>query len=112
MPPNPPLKRRRSHMLRNLFTAGILVFSSALIARADPKSDVQSAAKKLADSPNYSWTQTVEGGFGAGTSEGKTQKDGLTSYVLRMRDNEVPVVFKGEKGAIKLEDGWKSVAEA
>jgi hypothetical protein len=99
-------------MLRNLSIAGLLVLSTALAAAADPKSDVQAAAKKLADSPNYSWTMTTEGGFGAGTSEGKTQKDGLTMYTLRMRDNEIPIVFKGEKGAMKLEDGWKSVAEA
>ena len=48
----------------------------------------------------------------AGGTEGKTQKDGLTSLSIKRGDNTVQVIFKGEKGAIKMGDEeWKSLSD-
>ena len=90
----------------------VLLTSTALPARADAKGDVESAAKKLADASGYAWTSTTEGGFGGGTSEGKAEKDGFTRVSMTFANNTVEVVKKGDKGAVKMEDGWKSFDEA
>ncbi len=91
-------------------TLSLLAFSAAAV-HADPKDDIQSAIQKLADSPNYSWTRTVEGGFGRGPQNGKTQKDGLTWLSVQMRDNSYELITQGDKAAVKTDDGWKSKAD-
>jgi len=93
-----------------------LLAGSLLAADTGPKDEVTAAAKKLADKDNYAWKQTTEnaggGGFGGGASEGKTEKDGYTWLSMTMRDNTVEALKKGDKGAIKTQDGWKSISEA
>jgi hypothetical protein len=77
---------------------------------AADKDDVKSAAQKLADADNYSWTMTTEGGQNnAAPSHGKIQKDGLTWTERTMRDNTIEAFFKGGKGAVKTEDGWSAL---
>jgi len=100
-------------MFRNLFVATAFVLAASLSAQAGPKEDVQAAAKKLGDAENYSWKSTVEGGQQRrGPTEGKTQKDGLTMLIIAAGDNTMDVFIKGEKGAVKTADGWKSFEEA
>jgi hypothetical protein len=98
-----------------LGTMAILA-GSLLAANAALKDDVTAAAKKLGDKDNYAWKQTTEnaggGGFGAGTSEGKADKDGTIWLSMTRGDNTVEAVKKGDKGAIKTQDGWQSLAEA
>ncbi len=102
-------------MKRNLLIASLSLLSASLLL-AEPKDDVISAAKSLGEKGNYSWTQTSEnaggGGFGAGKSEGKAQKGGYTWLSMTMRDNTIEAVKKGEKGAIKTQEGWQSLADA
>ena len=98
----------------------ILLAFAVAVAQAAPKEDVAEAAKKLAEKGNYSWKQTTEnagggGGGGGGRgrmgpSEGKTA-DGLTYISSQRGDNTTEVVLKGDKGAVKTEDGWQSLAE-
>jgi hypothetical protein len=99
-----------------LFGTLALLAGSLLAAIAAPKDDVTAAAKKLADKDNYAWKQTTEnaggGGFGGGTSEGKTEKDGYLWLSMTMRDNTIEAVKKGDKGALKTADGWQSLSEA
>jgi hypothetical protein len=99
-----------------LFGTLALLAGSLLAANAAPKDDVTAAAKKLADKDNYAWKLTIEnaggGGFGGGTSEGKTEKDGYLWLSLTMRDTTIEAVKKGDKGAFKTADGWQSIAEA
>jgi hypothetical protein len=102
-------------MKRNMLI-GTLVLAAGTLLAADPKDEVTAAAKNLADKDNYSWKQTTEnaggGGFGGGVSEGKAQKGGFTWVSMPGRDNNtIEVVRKGEKGALKTEDGWQSMAE-
>ena len=104
-------------MKRNLlFGTMALLAGSLLAANAAPKDDVTAAAKALAGKDNYAWKQTTEnaggGGFGGGASEGKTEKDGYLWLSRTMRDNTIEAVKKGDKGAIKTQDGWQSLNEA
>lgn len=99
------------------------LLATSLVAADAGKDDVKSAAKKLSDS-SYSWKTTVEaagggGGAGAGRgfrpgpTEGKIEKDGTSVLSLTRGDNTLQAVLKsGGKGAIKTEDGWKSLSEA
>lgn len=102
-------------MKPTILIATLTLLAGTLLA-ADPKDSLIAASKKLADKDNYSWKQTIEnaggGGFGAGTSEGKTQKGGYTWLSLSMRDNTIEAVKKGDKGAMKGQDGWRSISEA
>ena len=103
----------RKHIL---FGTLALLTGSLLAANAAPKDEITAAAKKLADKDNYGWKQTVEnaggGGFGGGATEGKAEKEGNIWLSMSMRDNTIEAVKKGEKGAIKTQDGWQSLSEA
>ncbi len=102
-------------MKRNLILATMMFAAGSLMA-ADPKDDVTSAVKSLADGGNYSWTQTTEnagggGGFGNGTSEGKT-KDGLIYTSRTFNDNTFEVLVKGTNSAMNNgQDGWQTAEE-
>jgi len=99
---------------RTLFATFAVLTVTSLSAFGEVKDDLMAAVTKTADSPNYSWTSTVEaggGGFGAGTTTGKTEKDGYTWVSLPARDQTFEVVMKGKKAVIKTDDGWKTPAE-
>lgn len=98
-------------MVKYCIAAVLLLLGSSTLVMADAKDDVQAAADKLADSPNYSWTTSMESGQFSSTSSGKTQKDGLTSLSLTFGDNTTLAVVKGSKAAIKTDDGWKTADE-
>jgi hypothetical protein len=98
-------------MLRRIILSAAMVAGCAGFARAAAENDIHAAMQKLADSPNYSWKTTVEGGFGAGETTGKTQKDGLTTLSVTRQDNPFEIVIQGDKAAVKTDDGWKSGAE-
>jgi hypothetical protein len=93
-----------------LGVVSVLAFS-AVSVHADPKDDIKTALQTLADSPNYSWTTTIQGGFGRGPQDGKTQKDGYTEINMQMRENTFDIILKGDKAAIKTDAGWKSASE-
>ena len=105
-----------SAMKRNILLGAVLLCATSLVA-ADAGSDVKAAAKKLSEKGNYSWKSTSEsaggggGNRGGGPTEGKT--DAGTVYLSMTRgDNTLEAVLKGEKGAIKGQEGWQSIAEA
>jgi hypothetical protein len=89
---------------------------SLLSAQAGPADDVKSAAEKLAAQSNYSWRTTVKVGdesrFRPGPTEGKTEKGGWTHLSMTRGESTMEIVMKGDKGAIKTEEGWQSFAEA
>src|SRR5437773_1771254 len=109
-------------MKRNLLLAMLpLLASSLLAADSSPKDDVASAAKNLAAKGNYSWKTTVEtaggggggggGRFRPGPTDGKADKDGTIWLSMTRGENTTEAVLKGSKGAIKTQDGWKSLSE-
>jgi hypothetical protein len=104
--------------MKSSVTASIvgLLACSILTAYAASKEDIQAAVKKLgADS--YAWKTTVkvpeggQGGFRPGPTEGKYAKDGTVCISMTMRDTTTEAFIKGEKGAVKMDDGWKSFEE-
>jgi hypothetical protein len=97
-------------MFKKLMVSALVLGAPAFVAMAGPKEDVDSAVKKLNDAGAYAWHTATEGGF-ASTADGKTQKDGLTSLSQTMRDTTFEVLIKGDKAAVKTDEGWKSAAE-
>src|SRR5262245_37712942 len=97
-------------LIASLLTAFVL---SA--AGAEPKDELKTAAKKLADKPNYAWSAVVKnqggGGAAGGDSDGKTEKGGYTLVTLSVGNTEVEMAFKGEKAAIKREGEWQGTDE-
>jgi len=106
-------------MKRNILISTLVLVAGSLVAAdSSPKDEVKTAAEKLAENGNYSWKTTVavEGGGGGrfrpGPVEGKTEKAGFTALKLTQGENTLEAVLKGGKGALKTEDGWKSLSEA
>jgi hypothetical protein len=97
-------------MLKHLLISAIALSAPAFIVRADAKEDISAAAKKLAETGSYAWHTATEGGFSS-TQDGKTQKDGTTALNTTMRDNTFEILIKGDKAAVKTDEGWKSAAE-
>jgi hypothetical protein len=99
-------------MKKSIVIIGMLLATGSLLAaEADA---VKAAAKKLAAS-SYSWTTKVtvpEGSqFRPGPTEGKAEKDGNTCVSMTFGENTTVAIFKGEKGAVKTQDGWQSLSE-
>ncbi|MBK9139585.1 MAG: hypothetical protein IPM17_12615 [Verrucomicrobia bacterium] len=99
-----------------LFGAAFLLSGSLLAA--DAKEEVTAAVKKLADASSYGWKTTTEmgggqggGRLGPGTTEGAASKDGWICVKMIRGDNVTEGVIKGDKAALKTDDGWQSVAE-
>jgi hypothetical protein len=89
-----------------------LLALSLSAAESEPKQAVESAAKELAAKPNYTWTTSIEwGGQNAGTIQGKAQKGGATTLTLSRGDTSMEAVLKDGKGALKTDEGWKSLPE-
>ncbi|SPE63367.1 exported hypothetical protein [Verrucomicrobia bacterium] len=103
-----------------LFGTMSIMAGSLLGADSNPKDDLTAAAKQLGEKSNYSWKTTVatEGGGGGGgrfrpgPTEGKTEKEGATYLSMTRGDNTIEAVLKGGKGALKMDEGWKSLEEA
>jgi hypothetical protein len=95
------------------FAAALAMSGNLLAADSAPKDNVKNAAHKLGATDNYSWTTTVESSqFQPGPSHGKTEKGGFTYVDFNFNDNTIQSFVKDGKGAIKGEEGWKSLAEA
>jgi hypothetical protein len=94
---------------------GLVTFAAAaalLAAESSPKEAITGASAKLAQQGNYAWKTTTEFGNFTGTSEGKTQKDGLVGYTMTFGDNTTEAFLKDGKGAVKMGDqDWQSMAE-
>jgi hypothetical protein len=93
-----------------------LVAGSFLTADASPKDDVKIAAAALGSQTNYSWQATVEvpadAQFKPGPTDGKTEKGGYTTLAIGFGDNTTEAVIQRTNGAVKTDDGWKTLAEA
>jgi hypothetical protein len=95
-----------------VFSLATLTAASLLAAESDPSEAVKSAATKLGQQASYSWKTTTEFGNFTGTSEGKTQKDGLVGLTMTFGDNTTQAFVKDGKGAVKAGDeDWQSLAE-
>ncbi len=102
-------------MKTQILIGAVTLLASSLLA-ADAKDEIKAAAKQLADSSGYAWKATTEAGsssrFRPGPVEGMAAKDGLVCLKMTFGENTMEAFVKGDKGAIKTEDGWQSLAEA
>lgn len=93
-----------------------LLAGSLMAADSSPKDDVKKAAAALGSQTNYTWQATVEvpadSPFKPGPTDGKTEKGGYTTLSFSFGDNSTEAVTKGTNGAVKTDDGWKTLAEA
>jgi len=105
-------------MKKQIVIVALTAFAGSLLAAENGgKDEVLSAAKKLAEKPNYSWKTTVAVPESAqlkpGPTEGKTEKDGFTHVKMSFRDNTTELVKKGDKVAFTSPDGdWQTPADA
>jgi hypothetical protein len=101
----------------SLFAAVIMsLIPSIQAADASPKDQLLTAAKALAEKPNYSWRMTTvvpeDSPFKPGPWDGKTEKDGFALVTLSFGDNTSQFVRKGDQGAAtNPEGGWQSLSE-
>ena len=105
----------------NLVLTALPLLAGSLLAADSSKDDITSAAKNLTSKGNYSWKTTVDAGGGGGggggrfrpgPTDGKADKDGTIFLSMTRGENTIEAVLKGSKGALKTQDGWKSLSEA
>jgi hypothetical protein len=95
-----------------VFGLATLAAASLLGAESNPGDAITNAAAKLAQQASYSWKTTMAFGNFTGSSEGKSQKDGLVGLTMTFGDNTTEVFLKDGKGAVKAGDqDWQSLAE-
>ena len=103
----------KRHILPGLVA---LLAAPLLAADVSPKADVKNAAAALGSQTNYAWRATVEvpadSPFKPGPTDGKTEKGGYLMLSFNFGDNTTEAVTKGTNGAVKTDDGWKTLAEA
>jgi hypothetical protein len=94
---------------------------------AAPADDIKAAAKKLADSANYSWSTNTQnagaaaggggggggrGGFGGGPSSGKVEKGGYAIITRTTPNGESQTVRKGDQVVLQNQEGaWVTMEE-
>ncbi|MCX6871050.1 MAG: hypothetical protein NTY84_10575 [Verrucomicrobia bacterium] len=96
----------------SLFTATLLLGSASSLA--DIVEDVKSAASKLADAANYSWTATteIEGGqWTPAPVKGKAIKGGAAVITSERDGTTTTAVLQGTKGVASTDEGWKTAEE-
>ena len=85
-----------------------------LIQLLEDDYELITAAKKLSEAKNYSWTSTVdlEGmPFRPGPTEGKWIKDGFMWVSAEMMGNKSEAYLLGTNGVTQVEGEWKTEAE-
>lgn len=100
-------------MKRNILLGIVMLAAGSLLA-AEPgaKEDVTGAAKKLGEQGNYSWKSTMEAGNFNGSTDGKTDKEGLVCLSMTFGDNTTEAFVQAGKGAVKAPDqDWQSLSD-
>jgi hypothetical protein len=102
-------------MKKTILAGTILLVAGSLFAADNvAKEGVKGAVAKLKQAGNYSWKSTVEmGGSGrfGGPTLGKTDRDGLIHLSMTRGENNIDVVLKGGKGAMRTPEGWQTLDE-
>ena len=98
--------------MKRLVLAGAIGMLACSLSAADSglKEEVLKAAKKLGEN-SYSWKSTVDSGQFNFTSEGKYAKDGTLMLSSTFNDVTNESFKKGDKVAVKTDEGWKSGSE-
>ena len=77
---------------------------------ANVAADLAAAAEKLAAATSYSWSQTTTfGNMGARTTTGKKGSGGFMLVSMPGRDQEIQVLVRKGKAAMRNDQGWSVV---
>lgn len=90
----------------------LLMGTASLLA--DATEDVRSAARKLSEAANYSWTATseIEGGqWTPAPVKGKAIKGGAAVITSERDGTTTTAVLQGTQGVVSTDDGWKTAEE-
>jgi hypothetical protein len=103
-------------MKKTILAGTIMLVAGSLFAADNAaKEEVKGAVAKLKEAGNYSWKSTVEMGGGGGRfggpTLGKTDRDGLVHLSMTRGENNIDVVLKGDKGAMRTPEGWQTLDE-
>lgn len=100
--------------MKTLLTTSLLALCASF-AHAGPNEDLQAAATKLADAPNFAYTATTElanSQFPAMPSETVTEKGGFTVTTVTFNGNTRQTVRKGDTIVTQNRDGeWMTMEE-
>ena len=105
------------HFMKPFRTLSLLIASllvGSVSALADVAEDVKSAASKLADAANYSWTATteIEGGqWTPAPVKGKAIKGGAAVITSERDGTTTTAVLQGTNGVASTDEGWKTAEE-
>jgi hypothetical protein len=91
-----------------------LAGGAAFAADTSPTNQVSEAVTKLKSATNYSWTTTtvmVDSQFTPGPIKGQADKDGFARITQEFGENTTEVALKGDKVALKTEDGWQPISQ-
>jgi hypothetical protein len=85
-------------------------------ANPSPQEEVATSSRALSTSPNYSWTATAAAPQSSAirplSIEGKAEKDGLTSVILRFGGRTIEGYLVGNKAYVTSPDlNWDSIPE-
>src|SRR5258708_3005362 len=100
--------------MKNKILVSVLAIAAIAAQAADssPKDDIAAAAKKVDEAPNYSWKTAVAPRNFTGTTEGKTDKEGMVALTMTFGDNTTQAFRKSGKWAVKTSDqDWQTLAE-
>jgi hypothetical protein len=103
--------------MKKTILAGTIMLVAGTLFAADnvAKEEVKGAIAKLKQAGNYSWKSTVEMGGGGGRfggpTLGKTERDGLVHLSMTRGENNIDVVLKDGKGAMRTAEGWQTLDE-
>jgi hypothetical protein len=85
---------------------------SGLAPAAEPAQEVADAAAKLSEAENYSWRSVTNDSSGSTLIQnGKTEKNGYTSFNLNSGDAFVQFVIKNGVGVVNIGQGWQTADE-
>jgi hypothetical protein len=93
----------------------LLTAGSIIAAETTPVDTVNSALASLKAATNYAWkatTQIPDAPFEPGPVKGSTEQGGYSMVSQQFNDNTTEVVFKGDKAAVKAEEGWQNLDDA
>src|SRR5690348_16347251 len=93
---------------------GMLVCMTGTAMAADAVEEVNDAAKKLADTGNYSWRSVTNDAADSLTVvvDGQTQEDGSTLIKLTGGGSYAQIALRGANSALNVGGGWKTADEA
>jgi hypothetical protein len=90
---------------------GMIAYRAVWGADSTPTNQVSDAIAKLKAATNYTWTSTTVAGpdvqFTPPPVKGQTDSTGFTKFSSQFGDNTAEVILKGDKAAVKGEEGWK-----